>query len=172
MLLLLLCLPALAHTEKGPPTELLKKIFPSAEGFVTRDLKLSGATLRQHVEKRLGKKLAPGDLAAKGYVATVRGRSIGVAWMTDLPLGSKFADVVVGVDLQGKIVGVVVDHSPIPALAQPAFLDQFRGKGPEAPLSVGQDLKPAPGQKVTSQQLAQAVRKAVVVLNEAVVPHH
>lgn len=139
---------------------------------MTRDLKLGEASLRQRVEKRLGAKLEGHELKAKGYVATVSGRSIGVAWMTDLHLGSQFADVVVGVDLTGHVVGVVLDHSPIPALAQPAFLNQFRGKGPDSPMLVGGDLQPVRGQKTASQQLAQAVRKGVIVLNEALIPHH
>lgn len=123
--------------------------------------------MRARVERRLAAKLEPQDLTAPGYVATVGGRSIGVAWMTDLPVGAKFADVVVGVDVQGKIVGVLVDHSPIPALAQPSFLAQFRGKGPDAAWTMGGDLRPAPGQAGASQRLAAAVRKGVIILNEA-----
>lgn len=162
----------LAHEGEGTPTALLKKLFPKAEGFVVKDFKLADAGVRSHVEKRLGAKLEAHDLTARGYVATVGGRSIGVAWNTDLHLGAKFADVLVGLDTQGQVVGVVLDHSPIPALAQPAYLAQYRGKTASSAFKIGQDLKAAPGQAGPSTQLARTVRKVVIVITEAVIPHH
>ena len=155
---------SLAHEGKGPPTDLLKRVFPTAEGFVTKDLKLAAPELRSRVEARLGYKLTESDLKTKAYVATVRGRSIGAAWATELPLGTGFADVAVGLDLDGRVVGVAVDHSPIPALAQPGFLSQFQGQNGQ---TVGQNLRPPAGQAAAGQKLASSVRTGVVVLTEA-----
>lgn len=154
------------------PTALLKKVFPAASGFVQKDLHLGhDSSLRGHVEARLGAKLEGHDLEAPAWVATSGGRSAGVAWMTDVHLPSGNADVLVGVDLKGKIVGVALGHAPA-ALSGASFLKQFAGKTASSPLQVGQDLKAAPGQDQASKQVAAAVRKAVIVLTESTVPHH
>lgn len=168
-LMLILSLAVMAHetaeAPHGAPKALLQKALPSAQGFVPRQLALSPAA-RARVEKALKTKLEGHDLTASVYVGTRGGRSAGMAWMTDVHLSGGNADVVVGVDLQGRVTGVALGHSPTPALAQASFLAQFKGKTAASPLTVGRDLKAAPGQSAASQKLAAAVRKAVLILTE------
>jgi hypothetical protein len=168
LLLLALALPLLAHGPDGdePSPEQLKKLFPTADAFVARPLKLEGALVKT-IEQRLGAKLEGHDLEAQAYVATQKGRSLGAAWMTDVHLKQGLVDVLVGVDLDGKLVGVLLNHSPIPALAQSSYLAQYKGLSYSSAFKIGQDLKAHPKYADASSQLAAAVKKGVVVLSTA-----
>lgn len=160
-LLALLAVPALAHTgEGGPPKKLLQKLFPKADAFVTRTIDWKAA--RASIERRLGAKLEDHDLEAPAYIATAKGQSVGVAWMTDAHLKGGEADVLVGLDLEGRIVGVALDHSPVPSLAQSSFLKQFQG------MTAFDKVQAAPKQEEGSRLVAAAVKKGYYVLRAAV----
>jgi len=151
------------HEGHGPPRALLQKIFPTAQAFVPHKLSLSPAA-RARIEKTLGEHLEGHDLTASLYVPTQGGRSAGLAWMTDAHLAAgKSADVVVGVDLKGRVVGVQLAHSPVASLAAPSFLDQFRGKTGTSSFAV----KPPAGQAAASKEVAKAARKATLILGES-----
>ncbi|MEW6280658.1 MAG: hypothetical protein AB1758_18680 [Candidatus Eremiobacterota bacterium] len=170
LLFLLLALPALSHGpegHQGVPQELLKKLFPQADSFVTKTLELEGAT-RKSIESRLGARLEDHDLEAPAYVATVQGRSVGLAWMTDAHLKAGEVDVLVGLGLDGKVVGVVLDRSPIASLAQPSYLKQYQGLTAASAFTIGKDLTAVSGKEEASKRVAGAVRKGVVVLTVAV----
>ncbi len=166
---LLLTLPSWSHGEHegGVNKALLKKLFPTATSFVTKPLKMEDVT-RKAIETELGVKLEGHDLSSPAFVATVKGKSIGVAWATDVHFPKKAADVIVGTDLQGKLVGVVLDHSSISSLSQSSYLKQYQGKTSASKFKVGVDLEASEKHVKPSQDLADAVRRATVVLSRAI----
>lgn len=163
-----LAAPALAHEghDHGLPNSVLKKIFPKAKKFVFKKLKLEGATLKA-VETKLGKKLEGKDLTSQAYVAMAGKETLGVVWATPVTLGKKEANVVVGVDPGGKVVGVTIPDCPIEALGSADYLRQYAGKKADAKFKVGVDIAAAAKQEGPSQTVADAVRRAVVVLTLA-----
>jgi hypothetical protein len=167
-LLLALAAAAGAHTGdgSGPPTAALKRLFPTAESFVTRPLNLS-PEMQKRIATRLGGKLESHDLKSSAYVPTRNGQSLGVAWVTDAHLKEGLTDVVVGLDREGKVVGVALEHSPVALLAQSSYLKQYKNLSSRAPFRQGQDLKALKSNPVASALVASAVRKAAVVIDEA-----
>ena len=124
-LMLLLVQPGWTHGGQALSKETLKKLFPQADNFVTKPLGLS-ADQRQKIEARLGAKLEDHDLKAPAYIASSKGRSVGIIWATDAHLKKGNVDVIVGVGLDGKVSGVVLDHSKVSGLDKPAYLDQYK----------------------------------------------
>lgn len=168
-LTLLLTLPSWSHgpDDGGINQAILKKIFPTATNFVTKPMKIEGAA-RQAIEKNLGAKLEGHDLNSPAFVAVAKGKSIGVAWATDVHFPKGSADVFVGANLQGKIVGVALDHSSIVSLAQPSYLKQYQGKTSSSKFKVGTDVQSVEKYAKPSQDLANAVRRATVVLSRTI----
>ncbi|GMU51879.1 MAG: hypothetical protein AMXMBFR33_10250 [Candidatus Xenobia bacterium] len=164
---------ALAGDPAQPTLEQMKKLYPAAASFVKKPLDLSGHT-REHIEEALGFKLDGHDLKTPAYVVRgADGRSLGAVWPTDvhLPEG-KYADVLVGVDTKGAVVGVLVWGGPVPAIQEGAYLEQYKGKNADSPIRVGKDIKPAAGQKGPSADLADSVRRAVLVLSHGLLKAH
>ena len=166
--LLFVSLPAMAHGshDHGVSNSVLKKVFPKAKKFVFKNLGLDGATLKT-VETKLGKKLEGADLTSLAYLAMDGKETLGIAWATPQTLGKEQANVIVGIDKTGKIAGVTLENCSIEALASDNYLRQYVGKKSDAKLTVGKDITAAPKQDVASQQLADAVRRAVIVLSQA-----
>jgi len=165
--LTLLCLATSgwAHGNgEGPSKEVMKRIFPGAESFVTRPLAIKPAVQNQ-LEKRIGKPLEAHDLKSNVYIATAKGQSLGVLWATDAHLKEGPVDVIVGLDRQGRIAGVALDHSPLASLAQSSYLNQYKGKTAASPLQQGKDLKPLSSNPTASQLVAQAARKAAILID-------
>ena len=168
-LLVLMASPGWSHGGEGHgglDKAILKKLFPTADKFVTKPLNLSSEQ-RKAIEKRLGAKLEGHDLEAPAYVASLKGRSLGVVWATDAHLKEGAVDVIVGVDLAGKVTGVVLNHSKVPGLNMPAYLDQYKKLTTQSSFQEGKDLKPLAGQEASSKVVAAAVRKGVAIINES-----
>jgi hypothetical protein len=162
----LLALSSWAHTgEGGPPAAALKRLFPAAESFVTRPLSLT-PDMQKRIATRLGAKLESHDLKSPAYVPTRNGQSLGVAWVTDAHLKEGLADVIVGLDRDGKVVGVALEHSPVALLAQSSYLKQYKNLSSRAAFRQGQDLKALKSNPAASALVASAVRKAAVVIDE------
>jgi hypothetical protein len=166
-LLLLLALASVAwsHTGdgQGPSKATLQRLFPRAQSFVTRPLTLT-PEVQKRIAARLGQPLEEHDLKSSAYVPTYEGRSLGVVWVTDAHLKEGLADVLVGVDLSGKIVGVALEHSPVPLLAQSSYLKQFAGLAPSANFA---QIKPVRSNPAGSKLVSAAVRKGAIVIEEA-----
>lgn len=142
----------------------LKKLFPQADSFVTKPLSLS-AEQRQKLETRLGSKLTANELKAPAYVASRQGRSIGVVWSAEGQLREGPVDVIVGLDLQGKVVGVALAHSPVARLGQSSYLKQYQNLTARSDFQEGKDLKALPGQP-GSQVIAKTAKKAAIVIHQ------
>lgn len=166
MVTFLLAQPGWSHGGQALSKETLKKLFPQADAFVTRPLSLS-AQQRQRIESRLGGKLEGHDLKSKAYIASRGGRSLGVVWATDAHLKKGAVDVIVGVAMDGKVTGVVLDHSKVPGLNAAAYLDQYKKLTTSSAFQEGKDLKSLAGQEPSSKQVAAAVKKGAVIISES-----
>lgn len=164
-LMLLLVQPGWTHGGQALSKETLKKLFPQADNFVTKPLGLS-AEQRKKIETRLGAKLEDHDLKAPAYIASSKGRSVGIVWATDAHLKRGNADVIVGVGLDGKVTGVVLDHSKVAGLDKPAYLDQYKKLTTKSAFQQGKDLQALAGQEPSSKMIAAAVKKAAVIIDE------
>lgn len=147
----------------GPSATVLKRLFPAAESFVTRPLQLDAGT-QKRVAGRLGQPLEAHDLKSSAYIPVAKGQSLGVVWATDAHLKEGLVDVIVGVDRQGKVVGVALEHSPVAALAQSAYLNQFKGQTISPRLKQARALS---SHAAASGRVARAVFKCAVVIDEA-----
>lgn len=159
--------PLWAHTgegSQGPSKALMKRLFPAADSFVTKPVAVTPAQ-RKAIESRLGKTLEGHDLKTNAYIASSGGRSAGIIWVTDAHLQEGLVDVVVGVDTQGKLTGVALEHSPNPRLAQSGYLGQYKGLTVRSAFQEGKDLKPLTGQAPASKLVAQAVKKAATTIH-------
>lgn len=159
--------PLWAHTgegSQGPSKAVLKRLFPSADSFVTKPVAVTPAQ-RQAIQSRLGTALEGHDLKTNAYIATAGGRSAGIVWVTDAHLKEGLVDVVVGIDMQGKLTGVALEHSPNPRLAQSGYLGQYKGLTVRSAFQEGKDLKPLSGQAPASKLIAQAVKKAATSIH-------
>lgn len=162
----------LAH-ESGFPEKTLKSVFPSATGFTARKKALTPAQVKR-IEQAAGNKLHANDNPVNFYVALGKSADgsgvLGMVLLVDARGPRGAIDLAVGVkrDLSIDRV-VVVTNKDEAALAVPAFLDQFKGKGPAAPLAVGKDLKYS-GVAASGEALASAVRRGVQMLAEASKP--
>lgn len=165
-LVLLLSPAGWTHGGEPLPKEALKKLFPQADNFVTKPLGLKSEQ-RKKLEAKLGAKLEDHDLNAPAYIASSKGRSIGIVWATEAHLKKGLVDVIVGVDLKGKVTGVVLDHSNVPGLNMPAYLNQYKKLTTRSAFQEGKDLKPLSGQEASSKLVAAAARKGVAIINES-----
>ncbi len=165
-LVLLLSTAGWAHGGEPLPKETLKKLFPQADNFVTKPLGMK-VEQRKKLEAKLGAKLEDHDLNAPAYIASSKGRSIGIVWATDAHLTKGLVDVIIGVDLSGKVTGVVLDHSKVPGLNMPAYLDQYKKLTTKSSFQEGKDLKPLAGQEASSKLVATAVKRGVTIINES-----
>lgn len=164
-LMILLSPASWAHGGEPLSKEALKKLFPQADNFVTKPLSMK-VEQRKKLEAKLGAKLEDHDLNAPAYIASSKGRSIGIVWATDAHLKKGLVDVIVGVDLNGKVTGVVLDHSNVPGLNMPAYLDQYKKLTTRSAFQEGKDLKALSGQEASSKLVAAAVKRSATIIDE------
>ena len=99
------------------------------------------------------------------YLAREAGRLTGYAVEASAPGYGGQVGLVVGVDLQGQITGVVVtDHSETPGLGSrakedPSFTEQFKGQG--AGVTLGREVDAISGATITSKAVTDGVNAAV-----------
>jgi hypothetical protein len=165
-LMLVLAQPGWTHGGQALSKETLKKLFPEADNFVTKPLGLTAAQ-RKSIEGKIGAKLEEHDLKAPAYIASSKGRSIGIVWATDAHLKKGNVDVIVGVNLKGNVTGVVLDHSKVAGLDKPAYLGQYKKLTTGSSFQEGKDLKPLAGQEPSSKMVAAAVKKSVAIIDES-----
>jgi len=129
------------------------------------------------IEKRLGQKLDPDEVEFKFYPVFKKGKEIGVV-STHLSKGQYGAiEVVVALLVDSvkkttrvKSVRIQRDREKArAALRNEKFLNQFVDKTPLDSLKIGRDIKSAqPGAEKSSQAVAFAVKKLLIVFDELV----
>lgn len=143
-----------------------QSMFPDADRFEQRELSLDATQLQK--------------LAAAGVPARSARWPLRLAWHGSALLGVMVVDAVVGkFELIGYAVGINPDGSvrQVEILSYreshgheirlPAWRRQFVGKGPAAPLRLGEDIANISGATLSCQHVTDGVRRIVAVVDLA-----
>jgi len=137
----------------------VKAVFPSYDND----------PILERVKVKLSEKEVINVFPAKKAGAKKAGSLIGIAYEGIGSGHGGAVEVLVGIDLNGKILGIkVVKHGETPGIGTKAvesqeFLNQFKGKGVGSKLTVGGDIVAVSGATETSAAITEAVRKAIEI---------
>lgn len=147
------------------PEEQLKKLFPTADAFAAIEGGLKGAQV-QSVEKLVGASLADEDKVPTFYFAMKGGKRYAVAQYVSASSAKGPISIAVAMDTKATVSGIKILKNPSEkAIESPDFTRQFGGKTAASALEVGKDIKPAAGAEADSRAVAEAVRKAIAIIN-------
>jgi transcriptional regulator of nitric oxide reductase len=138
------------------PDDHLKKLFPAAAAFSP----LEGTPL--HFKAYSADPRTNPNATLLGYAF----------WTTDVvPHERAYHGAIhflVGMDLHGRMTGVVLDYDSEPygyfSIQPPAFVEQFKNKSIRDPFRVGQDIDAVSRASVTMNGAARALRDSVRVM--------
>ena len=154
------------------PERTMARIFPEARDYATVTKRMAPQDVAR-IEKALGVHLEESERQDFNFYEILGARK----GSKPRRLGTIMAhagkgeygviEVVAGVSVDGKVVGVYVQRSrerATKALKDAGFLKQFLGKGGASRLVVGKDLQPASPEAVEgSRVVAVAVKKMLVI---------
>ena len=162
---LFMTVSALGHGD-ALSRETLKKFFPEAENFVSRQKSLTSQQLLQ-VEKASGDEVQAVDRDLTVFVAvgkdpkTGKMRSIGAVLMVDAIGAKGFLDLAVGFNLDGSIKKVLVlENMDDKALESETFLGQLEGQGPDDSWDLENGFRLV-GNPASAQAVIRAVLRAM-----------
>ena len=160
------------------PERTMQRIFPAARDYKTITVKFTPDNVRA-IEKQLGFSIEEaaqgGEFNFYDIIGAAGGRPRKIGTIIALAGKGEYGviEVVIGVDNEGKVLGVYIQRSrerATKALESPAFLDQFKGKTRTDGFDVGSAIKPAAaGAEAASRTVAVVIRKMLVfnqVLNQ------
>jgi Na+-translocating ferredoxin:NAD+ oxidoreductase RnfG subunit len=159
--------------------EALKEVFWSGAEIEKETKELTGATL-ENIKERLGGSLvytqegsesAPveSNTTIDFYFAKKDGEKKGLAIIDTEP--GKWGPVkfIVAMDINGTVKKVrVLSYEEIRGrpIARSSFMNQYRGKDVNSPLTVGKDLVGISGATISSRSATFTVKKALVIYEE------
>lgn len=131
---------------------------------------------KAEINSALSKECLPGSSSIKeksgGYFIGLdkKGKPMGYAFRVTPKGYGGTIDMIVGIDLNGRVIGVkVLSMKETPGLgsraAQPGFLSQFMGKTSGSQLKAKKDIDAITGATITSQAVASGVREALLRFN-------
>lgn len=162
------------------PDKTMSKLFPEARDYVTITKKLTQEIVAS-IEKQLGTKLDDSEKAEFNFYdlrALKDGKPTSVGTAMALAGKGEFGaiEVVIGVDLQGKIRAVYIQRSrekASKALKSDAFLKQFTRKSVADPLEFGKDIKGLPEAPKAAEVVRLTIKKMLLFQKElANAPDH
>ncbi|MBI2821966.1 MAG: hypothetical protein HYX74_07055 [Acidobacteria bacterium] len=164
--LCLLCVTSSIWAHGGLTPDALKKLFPEAENFVSRQKVLSAQAITK-VEQSSGSKIHDVDKNLTVYVAlgkdpqTKKTRSIGAVLMVDAKGARGMIDLAVAYGLDGTVKRVLVmKNADDKTLESETFLKQFEGKKPSDRWDLQKDFNLA-GNPASAREVIQAVRRGM-----------
>ena len=144
----------------------MKKFFPEAENFVSRQKSLTSQQLLQ-VEKASGDEVQAVDRDLTVYVAMARDpktgkmQSIGGVVVVDAIGAKGFLDLAVGFNLDGSVRKVLImENKDDKALESEAFLGQLEGKSPSDSWDLDKEFRLV-GNPASAQAVIRAVRRGM-----------
>lgn len=152
------------------PKRDLQRFFPSATDYRTDTLALS--SIRQPILDRLGPGGRIESNSLYAHRALQNGKTVGSVLVRRAPGPHGAVEMVMAVDLTGKVVGVHLQrHREPPAVAQfllsPSFLERFRGITAESdPRTVHADLGDA-NKREAAQAITGMLRTMLIEFEEA-----
>ena len=146
------------------PQQAQQAMFPQADRFVTKAVRLDAAQL-QALGAQIG---APARTAQWTVLEAWQGQQQ-LGWLVIDNVVGKFELITyaVALDASGQVKGVEVlsyRESHGSEIRLPAWRAQFVGKGPSAPLRLGQDVQNLSGATLSCQHLTEGVRRIVAMV--------
>ena len=166
-----------AHVEPSPvcpwrnPAQDLAVLFPPATDHVLDPRVVSGLTAP--IQKQLGRLMRPDENPLRIHRAQHEGRTLGSVLVTRVKAEHGGIEIVIGVETNGTIRGVLIQSQREPpeiaqAITNAAWLGSFAGKNARSPLQPGTDLPAVPeAARASAQAIAQGVRDTLTVLTFA-----
>ena len=167
----------IARVEPSPvcpwrnPVQDLKVLFPPATNHVLDPRVVSGLTAP--IQKQLGRLMNPDENPLLIHRAQHDGRTLGSVLVTRVKAEYGGIEIVLGVETNGAIRGVLIQSQREPpeiaqAITNAAWLGSFAGKTAHSPLQPGTDLLAAPeAARHSAQAIAKGVRDTLTVLTFA-----
>jgi Na+-translocating ferredoxin:NAD+ oxidoreductase RnfG subunit len=149
------------------PQQAQQAIFPQADRFVQKEVRLDAAQMQQ-----IGQRLGVPARSARWQVleASQAGKVLG--WVVIDNVIGKFELITyaVGVGTDGKVRQVEIlsyRESRGAEVRLPAWRAQFVGKNTQAPLQIGKDIANISGAPLSCTHVTQAIKRIVSVLDLA-----
>lgn len=148
------------------PERTMAKLFPDAADYRTVTKKIKTATARK-IEKLAGVKLDESEKVEFNYyeiTGKVAGKTQQLGTVLALAGAGEYGaiEVVIGVDLEDRIVGVYIQRmreKKSKKLRSNDFLGQFKGKSVSDPVTLGDDIQPVSDAEAASRTITVAVKK-------------
>lgn len=105
----------------------------------------------------------------KIYRVSVEGKIVGWAVVLDELGKIKPITFLVGIDIQGKVLGVhILEYQDMfgSEIKRRSFLRQFQGKSLKDKITIGEDIDAVTSATISSQAASSAVRKAILIISE------
>jgi len=147
-----------SHAEMlTPPDQAAKLLFPKATS-VNKESVLLTADEKSQVSKRA--RASVKDSVFTFYRAQADGKDLGFGGIITSMVRTKDQTSMVGIDPEGKILGieVIAYYEPPEYLPNKKWLELFKGKLPSADLKAGRDLPIVTGATLTTETMAEAAR--------------
>jgi Na+-translocating ferredoxin:NAD+ oxidoreductase RnfG subunit len=145
--------------------EALKKMFPSADRFETKEITLTAdqqLQAEQFLEKRLN------DAHFRYIIGTKQEDIIGYAFPMEVIGKERPITFLIGMTKEGAITSVeilIYRESQGSEIRYPRFMAQFKGKKKEDPLRMGTDIQSISGATLSSRGVTYGVRKALALFD-------
>lgn len=145
------------------PKTILKKVFPTVDGFAGIEGSLNDTQVGQ-VESILGQALSDADKVPTFYFGVQGSKRIGVAQLIQVKTESGNALIAVALSAEGKITNLSLIDPPKKFPDATPLLKQMIGKDLSSNLKIGSDLSPLPGNDKVSNSLASGVKRSLVIM--------
>lgn len=159
--------------------EALKQVFPSGIKIEVETKELSGEMLNR-IKERLGGSLiyeqegsesehVEGSNKIDFYFGVKDGKRLGLAIHDTQPGRWGPVEFMTAMDIKATVKAVVVmsyQEQRGQPIARRSFLNQYRGKTSQSPLTVGKDIIGVSGATISSRAATFTVKKAIVIYEE------
>ncbi len=149
------------------PQQAQQVMFPSADRFEVRDVRLDAAQL-QALQQRLG--MPARSAQWKVVVASQGGKTLGFVVVDNVVGKFELITYAVAVQLDGTVRQIEIlsyRESHGSEVRLPAWRQQFVGKGPQSALKTGQDIANISGATLSCSHVTDGVKRIVAVLEAA-----
>lgn len=149
------------------PQQAQQVLFPSADRFDARDVRLD-ATQLQALQQRYGVNARSANW--KVLVATKAGKVLGYVVIDNVVGKFELITYAVGLSVDGVVKQVEIlsyRESHGGEIRLPAWRQQFVGKGAQAPIKTGQDIANISGATLSCSHVAEGIKRIVSVVDWA-----
>lgn len=154
------------------PLRDLRSLFPPATNYVLTPLIVSRLTVE--IEKKLGRHMTADENPLRVHRVEHGGKTLGSVLVTRVKGEHGSIEIVIGVETNGRVRGVLIQSQREPDLVASALTNLVRGfvdKTVAASFQLGDDLPDVPAEaRVSAQAVATGVRDQLVVLSFAELP--